>query len=673
MPVRLSALLVAAAVAAPVVPALAAPVAVAAPVRTASLAAASPVPALGHDRLTVRRADTWILSGALDGSGVRSYREQIAGWRPVAGDTDGDGDDGLSLFRDGVWLVREREGAVPTVVRFGQDGDQPLMGDWDGDGRDGLAVFRRGRWFVKQTLLSPWRSFTYGLGGDTAVVGDWNGDRRTDIGVRRSTTWFQRDAVSAGPTSRSFSFGLSGDLPVAGDWDHDGRDTPGLFRSGTWLLGRSNAAGPHQTVRLGSSGDRPVVRRTQGLAPGVRHQVVRSPSYVAHVARIDLAAASSPETTLAGGRLGVLERTSVLTRRAGAVVGVNGDFFLGSGRPVHLFANDGRLVQSPTVLGRAVSLDAAGTGVRMGHPDLRTTLTTAQGSLAVPRTNLGTAPGAALAAFTAHGSGVGGPAAEQCYASLLPRSGRRTVAGAVQQPMTVTGTRCYGAPPVVSGAYTFVSADPRGAGGAAVRGLAKDAGVTLTTQLGFPGAVDVIGGNPQLVRDGAVVSADVDRSGAFHARNPRTAVGWTRAGELLLVVVDGRQPGYSSGATMRELADLLRGLGAHAALNLDGGGSSTMVLNGVLASRPSEPERPVANALVVLPGADAGQRDLLGATATAQAVDAAPAPLPATAVLRGPAVDDPASTGGLADALQRQGLPLTADLRRTAAAFRESR
>ena len=73
------------------------------------------------------------------------------------------------------------------------------------------------------------------------------------------------------------------------------------------------------------------------------------------------------------------------------------------------------------------------------------------------------------------------------------------------------------------------------------------------------------------------------------------------------MTVDGRQPGYSMGMTLRELAGLMRALGATDAINLDGGGSTAMALrNGmggaVLGNHPSdkEGERAVANALVVV-------------------------------------------------------------------------
>ena len=74
-------------------------------------------------------------------------------------------------------------------------------------------------------------------------------------------------------------------------------------------------------------------------------------------------------------------------------------------------------------------------------------------------------------------------------------------------------------------------------------------------------SVDALGGNPRLVVDGAVSGPEVDGAGDFFGRHGRTAVGVTADGRLLLVVVDGRQPGYSRGMTLRELAELLQRLG----------------------------------------------------------------------------------------------------------------
>ncbi|MEX2527565.1 MAG: phosphodiester glycosidase family protein [Gemmatimonadota bacterium] len=140
-------------------------------------------------------------------------------------------------------------------------------------------------------------------------------------------------------------------------------------------------------------------------------------------------------------------------------------------------------------------------------------------------------------------------------------------------------------------------------------GVAKLEGDSLL-QLGWPlplnggdDATQMVGGFPELVRKGVRVGEPANGNPSAFAgeRHPRTAVGHDARGNLWLVVVDGRQPGRSAGMTLSELSHLMESLGSTDALNLDGGGSSVMVLNGRPVSRPSGPqgERPVANALVV--------------------------------------------------------------------------
>jgi len=86
-------------------------------------------------------------------------------------------------------------------------------------------------------------------------------------------------------------------------------------------------------------------------------------------------------------------------------------------------------------------------------------------------------------------------------------------------------------------------------------------------------AREAVAGFATLLVDGQ----DVSKEGT--PLHPRTALGLDREGRWLwLVVVDGRQAGYSEGIALRELAALMKGLGCWDALNLDGGGSSTMLV-----------------------------------------------------------------------------------------------
>ena len=122
----------------------------------------------------------------------------------------------------------------------------------------------------------------------------------------------------------------------------------------------------------------------------------------------------------------------------------------------------------------------------------------------------------------------------------------------------------------------------------------------------------VIGGRPRLVVHGrSVADSAVQTEGtmtqAFLGRNPRTGIGFSRdSATLYLITVDGRQPS-SDGMSLAEFADFMIRIGVFEGLNLDGGGSTAMVVNGVLVNTPSDKdkaghfvERAVGNALLVV-------------------------------------------------------------------------
>ncbi len=128
-----------------------------------------------------------------------------------------------------------------------------------------------------------------------------------------------------------------------------------------------------------------------------------------------------------------------------------------------------------------------------------------------------------------------------------------------------------------------------------------------------------IGGTPRLIRDGKIsIESEIEKNRPDFAptRHPRTALGYNeQTTRMYFVVVDGRQPGYSVGMSLQELAAFMLELGCTQAINLDGGGSSTMVVRGEVVNRPSDltGERPVANALLLIstaPPASAAFLDL---------------------------------------------------------------
>jgi Phosphodiester glycosidase/FlgD Ig-like domain len=118
------------------------------------------------------------------------------------------------------------------------------------------------------------------------------------------------------------------------------------------------------------------------------------------------------------------------------------------------------------------------------------------------------------------------------------------------------------------------------------------------------GIAEAIGGGPLVVRNGRAVytSGEQFLASQLAPRNPRTGIGQRRDGRIVMVVVDGRRPGYSVGLTNFELAQAMVRLGVVTGSALDSGGSSTLAFDGMLLNRPSDPggERAVSDTLAYM-------------------------------------------------------------------------
>jgi exopolysaccharide biosynthesis protein len=120
-----------------------------------------------------------------------------------------------------------------------------------------------------------------------------------------------------------------------------------------------------------------------------------------------------------------------------------------------------------------------------------------------------------------------------------------------------------------------------------------DETATTANELVAAGVWHTLSFGPAILTGGEVVdgieNVEVDTNVGNHSiqgDQPRTAVGVIDANHLVFVVVDGRSTGYSKGVTLPELAQIMQGLGATIAYNLDGGGSSTMYFNGAVLNNP---------------------------------------------------------------------------------------
>jgi hypothetical protein len=183
---------------------------------------------------------------------------------------------------------------------------------------------------------------------------------------------------------------------------------------------------------------------------------------------------------------------------------------------------------------------------------------------------------------------------------LHPAGASSPTGDGVTRPYSVDVSGCFSSSlPTQDG--VVLSAAPTTDEATFLRSLTPGESIDISWSLGIAGVTDAIGGDRILVANGQVALGSC--TGAVCSRNPRTAIGLTADGRVLIVVVDGRQ-GSSSGMSLLELARFMANrLGAEVAMNLDGGGSSTMALRGALANHPGDGfERAVSSAVLVFPG-----------------------------------------------------------------------
>lgn len=103
-----------------------------------------------------------------------------------------------------------------------------------------------------------------------------------------------------------------------------------------------------------------------------------------------------------------------------------------------------------------------------------------------------------------------------------------------------------------------------------------------------------IGGGPNLLKQGEIFITNNDEKmfggKAINDKHPRTAMGYTKDGKLIILAIEGRFPGNAEGATLPQEAQMLKEIGCWEALNLDGGGSSCLLVNGKPTIKPSDKE-----------------------------------------------------------------------------------
>ncbi len=348
-----------------------------------------------------------------------------------------------------------------------------------------------------------------------------------------------------------------------------------------------------------------LAQKSELLMPGVTYerQVVFSSSGPVAVHAITAPKPGglwSLEPALSNGAIVGRETVTALQRVAGreaTVAGVNGDFFAADGSPQGMLAQAGVLESEPDPDRSSIGIGPDG----VLHVDRVRLFGRWWGTgqrRPVDLNRLPTANGVSL--FTpswgpATPAGTG--AVEAVLAGFPPATPGPDLAATVAGVAQTNG----GTPIPRDGAVLM----GRGAGAGFVAAEAP-AGATVNVRLllspDWSGLPSALGGGPALVRDGKPIFRHAETfAPSLLARGPRAAVGQLANGRVVLVVVDGGQPGYSVGLTSFELAQTLVRLGAVTGAGLGSGPAATMAFEGRLLSRPPRGrETPVSDALLLV-------------------------------------------------------------------------
>lgn len=344
--------------------------------------------------------------------------------------------------------------------------------------------------------------------------------------------------------------------------------------------------------------------RVTVVADGVTHRFLYSSEGPWAIQLLDVALDRCTAASAVKGFAGAVgrERTSTLLQRLDDSVrvlgGVNADFFLFTppGVPTNAHIRDGELVTGPSAR-PVLAFDTSGVPW-IGVLEVAGRVDIGNAHHVVHGWNRGVPDGLAL--FDHHWGSALDTASGVIEVVLDDGTSRRVVA---------VDTAPAGAKIAPGGMVLVAGREAPADVRAAIGALRPGDRVTVTLGLRPLRPEEAVGGHPVLLRDSAITPAARDSNAFAVTRHPRTAVGVGDGGRrLLLVVVDGRQAPWSAGMSLLELATLMQSLGAREAINLDGGGSTAMVVrdpeSGALrvVNRPSdrEGERAVGNALAIV-------------------------------------------------------------------------
>lgn len=270
-----------------------------------------------------------------------------------------------------------------------------------------------------------------------------------------------------------------------------------------------------------------------------------------------------------------------MANRTNSIVAINGGFFKPqSGLPLGTLMIDGKLYTGPIY--NRVALGIFDTGYDVARVEFNGKITSKNIEIKIDNINQPRMLSSYVLVYTRDWGS---------YAPASPREG-------VQLQIVGNKITAASANPLFIPEDGFVIVGPKDKLSALFGAKFVDVEINLNPK--WENVKHIISGGPYLVKNGSVfVDISEEKLLAIGGRNPRSAIGYTHDNNLIIVAVDGRE-GSSVGLTLTELAYFMKSLGCVNAINLDGGGSTVMYVNGQIVNSPPQPGGiAISNALVV--------------------------------------------------------------------------
>ena len=310
------------------------------------------------------------------------------------------------------------------------------------------------------------------------------------------------------------------------------------------------------------------------IAPGIKH-IKLTRTYQGRPVRINVVEVNQKLNSniaitpqLSSSRLASKSTITSIAKKTNSIVAINGTYFKPqTGVPLGTLMIDKKLYTGPIY--NRVAMGIFDNGFDMARIELNANLKTSKGEVKVDNVNQPRMLSTYVIAYT------------QEWGAFAPPSPKYGIQMAVEDgKITSVSTQAL---PIPQNGYVIVGPKDK------LEPIfnAKKVNLDIKTIPNWDNVNHIISGGPYLVKNGEIfIDMNEQKLGAIGGKNPRTAIGYTADGNLIMIAVDGRE-GASVGMTLRELAGFMQSIGCVNAMNLDGGGSTVMYVNGKVVNMPA--------------------------------------------------------------------------------------